>query len=269
MEKDHHILSDTSIFHSVRNYFLHFALEVGKMTLYLINIFKQIFTTPMRFSEISKHLETIGVQSSGIILLTGFFTGAVFGLQIGGIFSIFRAEGLMGGATGIALATEMAPLVSGFLLTGRVGASMTSEIASMVVGEQIDALEAMGVDPINYLVIPRVIASMIMMPLLCGIFMFIGIVGSFFIGISFYEIDQGVFINRMIEVVKMNDVLHGLIKMFFFSIFISTLACISGLHSKGGAKGVGVATNTSVVKTLLLLLCVDFLISFFRVKWLS
>lgn len=216
-----------------------------------------------------QQLEIIGVESVPIILLTGFFTGAVFGLQIGGIFLIFRAESLMGGATAIALATELAPLVAAFLLIGRVGAAMTAEISTMVVQEQVLALEAMGVHPIHYLVVPRVVASMVMMPLLCGIFMAIGVFGALIIALFLYDVDQGVFFERVTTMVAGHDIVAGLRKMLVFSFFISAICCRRGLSASGGAKGVGLATTTAVVTSLLMVLCIDFLISYFQIRWIS
>ncbi len=224
---------------------------------------------PFRAREIWQQLESIGNQSLPIILLTGFFTGAVFGLQIGGIFMIFRAESLMGGATGIALATELAPLVTAFLLIGRVGAAMTAEISTMVVQEQVLALEAMAVNPLHYLVVPRVLASMVMMPLLCGVFMAIGIVGALIIALFLYDVDQGVFFERVNTMVVPHDLIVGLRKMFIFSFFISVICCRRGLQAEGGAKGVGLATTTAVVTSLLMILCIDFLISYFQIRWIS
>ena len=149
----------------MRAYFIYQASTLGAFLFFLRQVGRQAFRGPFRFREIVFQLESIGNQSLPIILLTGLCTGAVFSLQIGGIFQVFGAESLTGGATGIALATELAPLVTGFLLIGRVGAAMTAEISTMVVQEQVLALESMAVDPIHYLVVPRVWASMIMMPL--------------------------------------------------------------------------------------------------------
>lgn len=228
-----------------------------------------MFRGPFRGREILQQLEIIGNESAPIILLTGFFTGAVFGLQIGGIFLIFRAESLMGGATAIALATELAPLVAAFLLIGRVGAAMTAEISTMVVQEQVLALEAMGVHPIHYLVVPRVVASMVMMPLLCGIFMAVGVFGALLIGLFLYDVDQGVFFERVTAMVVGHDIVAGLRKMLVFSFFISAICCRRGLSASGGAKGVGLATTTAVVTSLLMVLCIDFLISYFQIRWIS
>ncbi|MFK7872564.1 MAG: MlaE family ABC transporter permease [Oligoflexales bacterium] len=241
--------------------------DIGRFVSYISNIGKQVIKPPFRWREILQQLEFVGHQSLNIILLTAFFTGAVFALQIGGIFSIFRAEGMMGGATGKALATELAPLVTGFLMTGRVGSAMTSELATMKVNEQIDAMEAMGVDPIHYLVVPRVLACLLMIPFLCGVFMFLGVVGAWATGTLLFHVDQGVFMEKLKTLVHVSDVWLGLRKSVCFAVLIGAVACRFGLNASGGAKGVGLATTTGVVNTLLMILCTDFLISYIQVRW--
>ena len=248
---------------------LGFIDRFGVFLLYVSEIVRQAFRPPVRGRIVFQQLEFIGNQSIQIILLTSFCTGAVFGLQIGGIFQVFQAGGLMGGATGLALATELAPLVTGFLLTGRAGSAMTAELATMVVNEQVDAMEAMGVNPIHYLVVPRVVASALIMPLLCGVFMFVGVVGAFASGVLIFDIDQGVFMEKLVDLVSIDDVLFGLRKMFFFSLIIATVSCWFGLRATGGAKGVGTATTTAVVHTLLSILVMDFAISYLQLRWFS
>ena len=245
------------------------AVETGAFLLFVLEILRQMMRAPFRKREIATQIEFIGNKSLNIILLTGFATGAVFGLQIGGIFSIFKAEGIIGGATGIALSTELAPLVTGFLLAGRAGSAMTAEIATMVVNEQVDAMEAMGVSPVHYLVVPRVIASMFIMPFLSGIFMFIGVVGVWVIGKVLFNVDEGVFMDKLIAMVRPEDIFKGLRKMFFFSGIISVVSCRHGLRASKGAEGVGLATTNAVVHTLLLVLIMDFIITWLQVRWLS
>jgi len=242
--------------------------NLGSFLFYLRYIFTHLWKRPFRHKLVLQQIEFIGNQSVMIIILTGFFTGAVFGLQIGGVFTIFQAESMMGGATGLALAMELGPLVTGFLLAGRVGSAMTAEIATMVVGEQVDALESMGVDPVHYLIVPRVIASIIVMPLLCGIFMIMGTYGAFIIGVVLFDVDQGIFFEKLLFLVHPPDVMTGLRKMLVFSVIISTVCCRHGLHAGGGAKGVGDSTTNAVVKSLLAILAFDFIISFIEVRWL-
>ena len=244
-------------------------IRTGDFFLFLKEVLRQMFRRPFRGQEIIRHIEFVGNRSLNIILLTGFATGAVFGLQIGGIFAIFSAEGIIGGATGIALATELAPLVTGFLLAGRAGSAMTAEIATMVVSEQVDALEAMGVSPVHYLVVPRVLGSMFIMPFLCGIFMFIGVIGVWVIGKILFNVDEGIFLDKLVSMVGIQDLMKGLRKMFFFSFIISSISCRYGLQASKGAEGVGLATTNAVVHTLLMILIIDFIITWSEVRWLS
>jgi phospholipid/cholesterol/gamma-HCH transport system permease protein len=240
--------------------------NLGAFGMYLYEICRQAVTPPIRWDLIFQHLEFVGNQSLNIILLTGFFTGAVFALQIGGIFQIFRAESIMGAATGKALTREMAPLMTAFLLTGRAGSAMTAEISTMRVNEQVDAMEAMAVDPIHYLVVPRMIASMIIIPLLCAIFIFIGTFGAFVTGVAVFDVDVGIFIDRIKWMVEARDIFNGLEKAFVFSIIIAAIACRHGLNASGGAKGVGRATTTSVVLTLLVILLCDVFITYVQLR---
>ncbi len=242
-------------------------IEVGRFFVYVGDVIKQTFRHPMRTSLVFQQLEFIGNQSLNIILLTGFFTGAVFGLQIGGIFQIFKAEGLMGAATAKALTRELAPLMTGFLISGRVGSAMTAEIATMRVNEQIDAMEAMAVDPVNYLVVPRFIASVAIIPMLCIVFIFIGVIGAYMTGVGIFRVDVGIFIEKMTQIVNTTDIWNGLQKAVVFSVLMCLIACRYGLQASGGAKGVGVATTNSVVVSLLAILGCDVIITYLQVKF--
>jgi phospholipid/cholesterol/gamma-HCH transport system permease protein len=156
--------------------------------------------------------------------------------------------------------------MTAFLLTGRAGSAMTAEIATMKVNEQVDAMEAMAVDPVNYLVVPRVLAAMFIMPLLCGIFIFIGTIGAFVTGVAVFDVDVGIFIDRIKWMVTPRDIFNGLEKAFVFSIIIAAMACRYGLKASGGAKGVGRATTMSVVMTLLVVLLCDVFITYVQLR---
>ena len=239
--------------------------SIGSMMIYFLEVLKKSIKPPFRWSQVFTQLEFIGNQSLNIILLSGFFTGAVFGLQIGGIFGIFKSESLMGAATSEALARELAPLMTGFLLAGRAGSSITAEIASMKVNEQIDAMEAMAVDPVHYLVVPRVIASVFIIPFLCAIFMLVGTMGCFLLGVTLYDVDRGVFLDRILWMVSPGDVISGLFKALIFAFIISSVSCRYGLNASGGAKGVGKSTTESVISSLLIILISDVVITFIHV----
>lgn len=239
----------------------------GATVLYVQTIGIQALLPPFRVSQTFQQLEFIGNKSVGIIGLTSFFTGAVFGLQIGGIFEIFDAESIMGAATGIALAREMAPLMTGFLIAGRAGSAMTAEIATMKVNEQIDAMEAMSVEPVHYLVVPRVVAALLIVPFLTGIFIFVGLVGAFIVGLALFEVDTAIFLERLANYAEIDDIISGLEKSFVFAFIIAATACRYGLAAKGGAKGVGQATTDSVVMTYLLILISDLVLTYIQVVY--
>ena len=246
---------------------LKFFREIGAFLIYLQQVCLQVFRPPFRIFLLFQQLEFIGNQSLNIILISGFFVGAVFGLQIGGVFQVFRAESLMGGTTGKALCMELAPLVTAILLTGRAGSAMTAEIATMKVNEQVDAMEAMAVDPMHYLVVPRFLASILVAPLLCAIFIFIGVLGSFVAGVALFNIDQGLFVEKIIWLVEPRDIIRGIQKAFVFAAIMASICCRYGLSASGGAKGVGKATTDSVVITLLSILGVDVIITYFQIMW--
>jgi phospholipid/cholesterol/gamma-HCH transport system permease protein len=238
----------------------------GRYALLVRDLFYWLFHKPFRIRLIFKQLEFVGNKSLNIILLSSVFTGAVLGLQLGKIFGLFRAEGLMGAATGKAMALELAPVMCGFIVTGRAGAAMAAEIATMRVNEQIDAMEAMGVDPISYLVVPRVVASTLMMPVLAGIFLSLGVVGCYIVGQAVFGVDNQVFLRQLQELVWVSDIRKGLFKATVFGFILSSIACYRGFYARGGAKGVGEATTQAVVTSLLTILIVDFFITYFQMK---
>ena len=241
--------------------------EMKTFAKFMKEVFHWIFRRPFRINLIFQQLEFVGNQSLNIILISGLAVGAVFGLQIGAVFQVFRAESLMGAATAKALCQELAPLVTAILLTGRAGSAMTAEISTMKVNEQVDAMEAMAVDPISYLVVPRFIAALLIIPLLCAVFIFVGVLGAYIAGVVLFNIDQGLFVEKMTLIVAPKDIWRGLIKSFAFSGIMASIACKYGLNAKGGAKGVGIATTNSVVVTLLAILFVDVIITYFQIVW--
>ncbi len=239
--------------------------DFGRFILFSVEVFRWMFSRPFRVTLIFRQLEFVGNKSALIIFIAALFVGAVLGLQLGVIFRLFSAEGLMGAATGKSLAIELGPVMCGFIVTGRAGAAMAAEIATMRVNEQIDAMEAMGVNPISYLVVPRVVSSVIMMPLLSGIFLFVGVVGCYAVAILLYQVDTMTFMQQLRWIVEWKDVLKGLEKALIFGFIFSSIACYKGFKAKGGAKGVGEATTIAVVNGLLSILVADFIITLFQV----
>ncbi len=241
--------------------------SVGETVLYIVHVLRLCFQRPFRRRLLLQQMQFLGYESTSIILLCGFFIGAAVSLQVGTIFVIFGGQSMLGAVNAKALARELSPLMAGFLVAGRGGAAITAEIATMKVNEQIDAMEAMAVDPLSYLVVPRVMACVLMLPLLVALFNLTGQLASLLIALNIFEIDQGIFFERMARVVNWRDVWAGLEKALIFGGIIGLLACRYGLDASGGAKGVGKATTNSVVAMLLALLGVDFVITYLQIVW--
>lgn len=239
--------------------------QLGFFMIYLGAIGREFLKPPHRIRLTIEQMHFAGNQSIAIIVTSAFFVGAVFALQIGVVFKVFAAEGMMGGATGKALAQELAPLLTGFLLAGRAGSAMTAELATMKVNEQIDAMEAMAVEPINYLVVPRVVALTLIAPLLSAMFVVIGVTGAYLVGIAVFNVDQASFFSRMLSIVEVYDIRAGLQKAVAFGAVVAIVACRYGLTASGGAKGVGKATTSSVVMSLLLILLIDLFMTFIQI----
>jgi len=234
---------------------------------YFLETVRWCFKPPYRWSLVFAQMEFIGNQSLVVLIGGAFAIGAVFGLQIGSVFRVFQAESMLGAITTKALCEEMAPFVTTVLITGRAGAAMTAEIATMRVNEQIDAMEAMAVDPISYLVMPRFIAGMFVMPLLCAVCIFVGVIGSYSVGNLLFDIDEGTFVAKIAQLVEPKDLWRGISKAFAFSTLVTTVCCHFGLTASGGARGVGEATTKAVVSSLLATLFVDVIMTYFQVMW--
>lgn len=246
---------------------LKFIQEVKIFFAFVKEVLHWTIRPPFRVNLLFQQLEFVGNQSLNILMISGLAVGAVFGLQIGAVFQVFRAESLMGAATAKALCQELAPLVTAILLTGRAGSAMTAEISTMKVNEQVDAMEAMAVDPVSYLVVPRFLAAILIVPLLCAVFIFVGVIGAYIAGVVLFNVDQGLFVEKLTAFVTTKDMWRGLTKSFAFSAIMAVIACKYGLNARGGAKGVGIATTNSVVVTLLVVLFVDVIITYFQIVW--
>lgn len=206
-------------------------------------------------------MEFIGVQSLPIILLTSLFTGMVFALQVGKTFAIFRMQNLVGATVGLSLTREIGPVFTALMVTARACSSMAAEIGTMRVTEQIDALKTMAVAPIQYLVTPRVIACVMMVPLLAMVFNFVGILGAYVVGVWLLNIPPGPFLHHLYWYVDPQDVNGSLVKAAFFGFAIATISCYKGFNTRGGAEGVGRATTSAVVVSSVTVLVLDYFLT--------
>lgn len=236
--------------------------QLGKMVLYGGDVIRQMVWGPLRVSSILLQVKLVGQQSLALMLLVSFVAGGIFALQIGDIFSIFRSVSYVGAVTSNALMRELAPVLTGFLASGRAGSAMTAHIASMRASEQIDALEVMGVSPISYLVVPRVVGCLISLPLLCCVFMLVGGVGAWMVAHVIFHLDYGTFMHHILRVLHTSDLVLMLVKSLVFGGVVGLISCYKGLYSPRGSYGVSDATTASVVSCLLSILVLDVVITF-------
>ncbi len=235
--------------------------EFGRHSRILAMGLRALFQRPLRLRLFFKQMEFVGVQSLSIVLITGAFTGAVFALQSNVAFSLFGAQGLVGATVGLALARELAPVLTALMVTGRAGSAMAAELGTMRVTEQIDALEAMGVEPVGYLVTPRLVAATVMMPIMAMVFNIIGIIGAWVVGTVVLGISEGPFIGRIEWYVDPDDITGGLIKAAVFGLIMATVGCTRGFYTSGGAEGVGKATTRAVVVSSVSILISDYFLT--------
>ena len=216
---------------------------------------------PYRARLLVESMEFVGIGSIFIISLTAFFVGAVLALQLVDGFRDFGAENQSGAVIGLALAREVGPVFAALMVTSRAGSAMTTELGSMRVTNQIDALVTMAVNPVQYLVVPRLLAGFVMLPVLTMLFNIVGVFGAFLVAVSLLGLDPGVFMDRLKWLVDWEDVSQGLIKAMVFGIAVTLIACRQGFYAKGGAAGVGRATNRAVVQSAIAILMLDYLVT--------
>ncbi len=220
---------------------------------------------PYRVWLIISMCEFIGVESLTIVGLTGLSVGAVFGLQLVEGFRQLGAENQTGSVVSIALARELAPVFSALMISARAGSAMATEIGSMRVSNQIDALTTMSVSPVQFLVFPRVLAGLLMCPILALFFYLVGFFGAWFVAVNLYGLDSGIFVERMRWYVDAKDLLQGFTKAAVFGVTLTAISCRQGFYASGGAAGVGLATNRAVVQSAVAILLLDYFVTTFFV----
>jgi phospholipid/cholesterol/gamma-HCH transport system permease protein len=219
------------------------------------------FTPPRYIGDTFEQMDVIGVGSLPIVLLTGFFIGAVMVLQTASQFERFGETALTGDVVALALVRELGPTITALLVAGRNSSGIASELGSMVVTEQVDAMRAMGTDPIRKLVTPRVIASVLMLPLLTATADFIGLVGGYLVSHMTLHLSAVQFWTRAIDALQFGDLVQGMTKPLVFGLIVSTVGCYQGLTVRGGAQGVGRATTSAVVVASVSVIAADFFLS--------
>lgn len=216
---------------------------------------------PYRGRLIVEQMEFIGIGSIFIVGLTALFIGMVLGLQLVDGFRQFGAENQTGAVVGVGLTREIAPVFAALMVSSRAGSSITTELGSMRVSSQIDALVTMAVNPVQYLVVPRLVAGLIMLPVLTVMFDVVGMFGAYIVCIELMGLDPGIFLDRAQWLVDFADVGQGLIKAAVFGFTVTLIACRQGFFATGGAAGVGQATNRSVVHNAVAILALDYILT--------
>jgi phospholipid/cholesterol/gamma-HCH transport system permease protein len=224
-----------------------YVKEMGQIFLLFLDTIRWSFSAPFRVDLLFQQMDKVGVRSGLVVILTGAFTGMVLALQSFHATKRFGAETLVGVTVALAMVRELGPVLTSFMVTGRAGSAMAAEIGTMRVTEQIDALLSMAVNPIKFLIVPRVLASIVVLPILTIIADFVGIVGGYFMGVTILGINAGAYVANMEKYVKLGDIYHGLIKAAVFGLILSVIGCYKGYTTSGGAEGVGKATTESVV----------------------
>lgn len=235
--------------------------ETGAMTEFLLLSLAHALRPPYRVKLIFQQAEFIGVGSLFIVMLTGSFTGAVFTLQSVSALQRVGMESMVGSTVLLAVARELAPVLTSLMVTGRVGSAMATELGTMRVTEQIDAMEVMAVDPIKYLIVPRVLAGAIMVPALTLLFDLVATMGSYVVAIGMLGLDEGAYVSRIQWYLDPYDFTHGLYKSIVFGLVLTTVGCYKGYKAAGGARGVGIATTQAVVIASIATFVLDYVLT--------
>lgn len=245
----------------VSNGCLRFLNNAGHFVLIFYEGVRSIFRRPFRTQMLLKQIEFIGVNSSFIIVLTGFFTGAVLALQSGKTLRLLNGEGATGSLVALSLLRELGPVMTGLMVAARCGSAMAAEIGTMKVTQQIDALKVMSVDPVSYLIAPRLLATTLIMPFLNLIFCMMGLFGSYLVAIGVLNINEAIYFDKIQQYVGTDDLWNGMVKSVFFGMIVSTVGCRMGYVTSGGAEGVGRSTTQAVVIASVSILVADYFLT--------
>lgn len=262
----------TGVFTAIGGRFLSFIRALGGVGFLFYQVLRELFRRPLYPKLIAEQIYHVGVHSIGLIFVTATSTGMVMALQFGLSLEKFGGKLYIPKIVGLSIIREMGPVFCSLMLAARVGAGIASEIGSMNVTQQIDAIRALGTSPIKRIVIPRILGCLIALPLLCAIGNIFGVLGGMSVGVFELGLDPKFYIEKVLATVTITDYLTGLGKTVFFSLFISLTACYFGLRVKGGTQGVGMATTKAVVVSSVLILIGDFFLTkiffvFFEKGW--
>lgn len=242
----------------VGSWALYVLREMGRMFIFLINSFYFIFIPPFKFRLLLREIRFMGTKSMTVILLMGSFTGMVLALQGYHTLRKVGSEALLGPAVALTLIRELGPVLSALTVTGRAGSALTAEIGIMRITEQIDALTAMALNPMRYLIVPKMVAAMIVFPLLTAIYDVTGIYGGYFVAVKLLGLSSGTYFSQMKHFVDIQDVRIGIYKSITFGVLVLWVCCYKGFYTGYGAEGVSKATTEAVVMSSILILISDY-----------
>jgi phospholipid/cholesterol/gamma-HCH transport system permease protein len=235
--------------------------ESGRFATFCLATVARLFSRRFRALDVVAQLDVVGARSMGVVVLPAVFTGLVLTLQGYNVLVRFGSENLVGSLVALSLTRELAPVLTALMVTARAGSGMTATIGNMAVTEQIEALQSLAVDPLHYLVVPRVLATLVSLPLLTAVFSAAGIAAAYLFGTSVLGLDGLAFVSNVRTSVKWQDVSIGLWKAVIFGAIIAWIATFRGVHTAGGAQGVGRSTSRTVVETAVLILCGDYVVT--------
>lgn len=235
--------------------------ELGATILLGVRAVTWLFRPPLRVAQLLNAIEFIGAGSMFICGLVGAFTGMAFTVSTIVGFRQFSAEGMVGGVVALALARELAPVLAAVVVTARAGSTMASELGNMRVTEQIDAITTMGVSPIQYLVVPRILATTLVLPLLALGFGIAGMCGAYLVAVVWQAIDPGIFFDKVRQFLQWADIRMLVVKSAVFGVIVSTICCKKGFFASGGARGVGEATAKAVVSSIVAIFAADYVVT--------
>jgi len=250
-----------SVFSEILQSALDIAAELGRIVLMGWKVLVLSVTPPFRFDELLRQLDFIGVQSIALIVFTGSFTGMVSALQTYNGVSRFGAQSLVGATVALGLTRELGPVLSTLMIIARTVSSMAAELGTMRITQQIDALRSMAINPVHYLVVPRVVAMVLVLPMLTLFFSFAGMIGAYFMSLSQLGIDESTFMVSIKTYLSVQDITHGLIKSAVFGLVISLIGCNEGYNASPGARGVARATTAAVVTSSVTVLILDYVMT--------
>jgi len=250
-----------NFFATIGKRFLQFLATIGNISLFTIKSLMHCLKPPFYWRQFLRQLQEIGYFSLPVVGLTAIFTGMVLALQSYTGFSRFSAESAIATVVVLSMTRELGPVLAGLMVSGRIGASMAAELGTMRVTEQIDALSTLSTNTYNYLIVPRIVAAVITLPLLVLCADAIGVFGGYLVAVHKLGFNPAIYLDQTFKYLKASDVNSGLIKAASFGFVIALMGCYHGYHSKGGAQGVGQATTHAVVSSSIMILLLNYLLT--------